>query len=242
MEHRKTRRPSGGMVVAIIALIAACTGTAFAAAKITSNDVKNDSLRSADVRDRSLRAKDLAPRAKENLQGQRGPEGPRGPVGPQGPTGEDGEDVGPTEFGVARLYRDGTELNASWSGDVPDDGNNAAQASGTTVSACEAGDTFSLEAVYRSDEEDGGEAGAGLVVTSQTGVLLAADQTAESTEFPGRFVVDVPAVPKTSGEPSGGDDTELVSVTIPSGVPAGTQCVISGTGQFFDFDDTGVEG
>jgi hypothetical protein len=32
-------------------------------------------------------------------------------------------------------------------------------------------------------------------------------------------------------------------VTIPGGVAAGTQCVISGTGQFFDFDDNGgVEG
>jgi hypothetical protein len=231
------------MVVSIIAVIAACTGTAFAAASITSKDVVNDSLRSNDIKDRSLKSHDISRRTKKQLRGHRGPTGPRGATGPAGPRGEPGKDVGPTEFGVARLYRNDTAANASWSGDVPDDGNNAAQVAGTTVLPCETGDVFSLQAVYRTDEEDGGEAGAGLVITSQGGDLLAAGQTAESAEHPGRFVVDVPAVPKTSGEPTGGDDTELVSVTIPNGVPAGTQCVVSGTGQFFDFDDSaGTEG
>ncbi len=56
----KLRRPSPAMMIAIIALIAACTGTAFAATIITSSSqIKNGVVTSGDVKNGSLRGVDL---------------------------------------------------------------------------------------------------------------------------------------------------------------------------------------
>lgn len=53
------RKPSPSMVVSVIALIAALGGTSYAAVKITSKDVRNNSLTTKDVKNRTLRAKDF---------------------------------------------------------------------------------------------------------------------------------------------------------------------------------------
>ena len=87
MKYLKGLRPSGSMVVAIIALVVAATGTAFAAATITTNDIVNGAVSSKKVKDRSLKSKDLSNQAKRQLAGPAGPQGPAGPAGPQGQPG-----------------------------------------------------------------------------------------------------------------------------------------------------------
>ena len=103
---RKLRRfrPSPGTVIACVALVVACTGTATAATLITSQqiknnslttkDVRNESLRGGDVKDGSLRARDFQagelPRGPAGATGATGPQGAPGPQGARGPQGEPG--------------------------------------------------------------------------------------------------------------------------------------------------------
>jgi hypothetical protein len=53
------RRPSPALVVAVLALVVACAGTATAATLITGREIRNDSVTGADIRDRSLRGRDI---------------------------------------------------------------------------------------------------------------------------------------------------------------------------------------
>lgn len=56
----KLRRPSPALVISTIALIVACTGTAFAATIITNtNQIKNGVITSADIRDGSIQGRDI---------------------------------------------------------------------------------------------------------------------------------------------------------------------------------------
>ena len=94
----RIRTPSPAMVIALIALFVATSGTAFAAVMITGANVKNESLTGLDIlngslttkeiRDGSLRPVDFV--GKKFPQGPQGPAGPQGPVGPQGPQGPQG--------------------------------------------------------------------------------------------------------------------------------------------------------
>jgi hypothetical protein len=88
------RRPSPGIIVACIALVVACTGTATAATLITGAQIKNNSLTTKDVKNKSLRAKDFKPadlpRGPAGAQGATGPRGPQGAQGLQGPQGRAG--------------------------------------------------------------------------------------------------------------------------------------------------------
>lgn len=59
-------RPSASMVVAVVALVAAVTGTSYAASKIDSGDVQNRSLRGKDLRKNTLSGKEV----KENKLGK----------------------------------------------------------------------------------------------------------------------------------------------------------------------------
>lgn len=77
-----------------------------------------------------------------------------------------GENVGEVEYGVARTFLDGIAQGTLWTSDIPDDGNNAAQASGSQViSVPEGGATLTMEALIRGSETEGGHAGANLIVT-----------------------------------------------------------------------------
>lgn len=56
----KLRRPSPALVISSIALVVACTGTAFAATLITSTtQIKNGAVQSADIKDGSVQGRDI---------------------------------------------------------------------------------------------------------------------------------------------------------------------------------------
>jgi hypothetical protein len=101
-------RPSGSMVVALVALFVALGGTgAYAVGFIGSEDVKNDSLlsvdlknnrvQSRDIRNGTIQCKDLAKKFRNKVSAcsKKAPKGPRGPAGAIGPTGGKGA-AGPT--------------------------------------------------------------------------------------------------------------------------------------------------
>jgi hypothetical protein len=76
------RAPAPATVISIVALVVALGGTSYAALKIGSADVRNNSLKSVDIRNGSLRARDF--RAGDLPIGPVGPAGPAGPAGPPG--------------------------------------------------------------------------------------------------------------------------------------------------------------
>lgn len=73
------------------------------------------------------------------------------------------------EYGVARVFLGDDPIGSSWTADIPDDGNNAAQAYGALVVEVDAPTTLSLRAVIRTSEPtDGGiagHAGGNLIIT-----------------------------------------------------------------------------
>lgn len=105
----RLRKPTPSMVVALTALTVAFGGTAYAAVKITSSDIKNGSILSRDIKAQSLTGHRIktgtiskrtigkgAVGASEVANGSLGrqdfksgalPAGPTGPAGPAGPAG-----------------------------------------------------------------------------------------------------------------------------------------------------------
>lgn len=109
----RVRRPSPAMVVAMIALLVALTGTGTAGtaarAFLTGADIVNNSLTGADVKNRSIGRADLntsflrtlrGPRGLPGAPGAQGVQGIQGPKGDKGDKGDRG-DRGAT--GVANL-------------------------------------------------------------------------------------------------------------------------------------------
>lgn len=82
------RRPSPSLIVSVLALVVATGGTSYAAAMITSKDIKDETVQSKDVKDGTLKARDFKAGVLE--AGPRGATGPQGPEGPQGETGATG--------------------------------------------------------------------------------------------------------------------------------------------------------
>ena len=87
------RRPGPELVVALLALVVACSGTAVAGVSLATNSVgtaqlKQDAVTSAKVRNGTLKKKDFKPGTL--LAGSVGPAGPAGPAGPQGQPGATG--------------------------------------------------------------------------------------------------------------------------------------------------------
>ncbi len=93
-----------GNAIAYLALFVALSGSAYAAVKIGSAQVADNSLRSVDIRDRSvkgidigkrtLRAEHFRPGVLTGVTAATGPQGPQGPLGPQGPSFGDTRQVG----------------------------------------------------------------------------------------------------------------------------------------------------
>lgn len=86
------------MAVALLALFVALGGSSYAAIKVGSTQIVNNSIRSKDVRDNDLRSKDVRNqsllaqdfKAGELPAGATGPTGPTGPTGATGATGDTG--------------------------------------------------------------------------------------------------------------------------------------------------------
>jgi hypothetical protein len=87
-------RVSPAMVVAMLALFVALTGSAVATTSVlvTGKQIKNNSITGVDVKNRSLTARDFrgSLRGPKGVAGPIGPVGPAGPGGPQGPQGPQG--------------------------------------------------------------------------------------------------------------------------------------------------------
>jgi hypothetical protein len=108
--HARKLIPSGSMVVAVVALLVAMSGSAVAASLITGEQIK----------DGTIQTKDISKTTRAKLAGPAGPTGERGPAGPAGRNGKDGNDgalgishttvrlaqaeVAPHSSGVARAH------------------------------------------------------------------------------------------------------------------------------------------
>ena len=92
---RIIKRPSAALVVAIVALSVALSGTATAALVMTGNNIRNGTITGKDLDDRTLAKKKLTKQAIRSLKGQTGPVGPQGSQGVQGAPGPAGP-VGPS--------------------------------------------------------------------------------------------------------------------------------------------------
>jgi hypothetical protein len=73
-------------VIAVIALIAACTGTAFATKAISGKAIKDNSITGKDIKKDSLTGQDVK---ESSLSLPAGPRGPQGPAGAPGAPGAD---------------------------------------------------------------------------------------------------------------------------------------------------------
>src|SRR5215210_4152683 len=91
-----------GTAVAYLALFAALSGSAYAAATVTGQTIKDGTITGKDVKNRSLGKDKLSRTAVSSLTGPEGPQGPAGnrdpqgpagPIGPKGPTGISGYQV-----------------------------------------------------------------------------------------------------------------------------------------------------
>jgi hypothetical protein len=86
-------------VVASIALFVALGGSSYAALRVGSKQITNNSIRSQDIRDNAIRSKDIRNgsllrgdfRMGQLGSGSRGPRGPRGPKGSKGSKGAKGD-------------------------------------------------------------------------------------------------------------------------------------------------------
>jgi hypothetical protein len=106
MQSRFIARPSKSMVVALLALFLALSGTATAAKLITGKQIARNAITGKHVKNGSLGPADFngsvaGPAGPQGPKGDTGPQGPKGDTGPQGPRGEVGPQ-GPKGFnGVA---------------------------------------------------------------------------------------------------------------------------------------------
>lgn len=93
------------LIISLLALVVALSaGSAYAAVKIGTNDLKNDAVTSAKIKNKTIKPADLS---KSTVAKLRGSTGPRGATGPQGP-GSQKFDVS-LEIGASRdvVYRAG---------------------------------------------------------------------------------------------------------------------------------------
>ena len=140
---RRLLQPSNA--IAVIALVAALGGTAFAAARITGRVVKDNSLTGRDIRNHSLTKKDFKGRLR----------GPRGPAGADGQPGSPGQPGQPGAPGATNVtIRIGNPVN--FSGANP----------GNLMVSCANGERAVSGGVNVGGETDGNVTGAARVVES----------------------------------------------------------------------------
>ena len=115
------RVPSHSTVVAYLALFVALGGTTYAATRIGSKEIKDNSIQSRDIRNRAIALTDISAKARSSLRGQRGAQGSagappdapggQGPAGPPGPSGVPADAVVVGATGTA--VENGAQLRAA---------------------------------------------------------------------------------------------------------------------------------
>lgn len=115
------RLPPPSLVVAIVAMAVATTGTVTTAALVTGRDIKNNSVHSRDIQNNTVKSKDIknggiglsdiSSSAAAALKGNTGATGPAGPAGPKG-------DSPATAY--ARVAGDGSGVEEARSSGVTD--------------------------------------------------------------------------------------------------------------------------
>lgn len=83
-------RPSPAMVVACIALFLGLSGVGYAAAKIGSAQIKNNSVQGKDIKNKTIKTGDISKGTIDSLKGQNGAQGAQGAQGAKGTTGAPG--------------------------------------------------------------------------------------------------------------------------------------------------------
>jgi len=254
------------VLVACVVVALMVGGTAYAAGRIDGRTIRAESIPlgklTREARQRVL-ARHTGPQGPRGPEGHRGPQGPHGakgpqgpagargatgPAGPQGPQGPQGP-AGPTEhsYGVTGLYSNGVFVpsGVNWSPTIPRDGNNGAEVNSGIGVLCSPGPCdITLRAVARSDDPAlQAQAGAGIIVSAQSGEVVAAGQTPPSAKYRGTSVVDIETRPLSSFAPTrpGEEGTEvplewLTGNGLVSGeaLPEGLY-LVEGTTQFFSF-------
>ena len=122
-KQARSARVSPALVVAMLALLVALTGTAAATTAITGKQIVNGSITGADVKDKSLRAVDFrgslrgpsGPQGATGAQGPQGLQGPAGVAGQPGPKGDKGEQGDPgQDLTVDSTLPAGKTLTGVW--------------------------------------------------------------------------------------------------------------------------------
>ena len=88
---RNFKRP--GIWLGIIAVFLGLGGSAFAASKITSAQIKDGTITGRDIKRNSIGSAQLTDEAESGLVGDPGPAGPQGPAGAPGPAGMGGVQI-----------------------------------------------------------------------------------------------------------------------------------------------------
>jgi hypothetical protein len=81
MKRPRRLRPSGSMLVALLALVMATTGSAAALSSL---------ITSKQIKDGTIQTKDISKKAQKTLKGKTGAAGPQGALGPKGDAGAAG--------------------------------------------------------------------------------------------------------------------------------------------------------
>jgi hypothetical protein len=112
------RLPAPATVISVAALVVALGGTSYAALKVGSANVRNNSLKSVDVRNNSLKSVDVAngtltkadfaAGALTSTPGPAGPPGPKGDAGVPGTKGDKGDAGAPATEHWAAINDNGT--------------------------------------------------------------------------------------------------------------------------------------
>jgi hypothetical protein len=169
------RRPSPALVVAIVALVVALTGTATAASVLVvrhSSQLANGVVTGQKIKKRTITADRFA--SGVLVRGPQGAQGAQGPAGPEGPAGPKGDAGAPGAPGTARAYAD-------FRPDVADPNKLiAARSRGVTGYTHPATGVWCLTLSTPIPDDDNGEPTLPVLVSVDAGNSTAADPVARS--------------------------------------------------------------
>jgi hypothetical protein len=116
---RRLRQPSPATVISLIALFVSLSGVSYAAVKIGSSQIKDNSIQSKDIKNKTIALKDLASKTRSSLHGARGPAGAKGATGPAGRSALSTLQSGERIYGTFALQGQGPNLWTGVSFQVP---------------------------------------------------------------------------------------------------------------------------